>query len=276
MGCCASSNRSSSHSPSSPSKDNDPRSSISRAKSSENRAPPPVEEETVKEVLSETPKWKLSVAKFEAEKPGFDKFKGESKELEEKPFHKAVEEISEVSEVCSLSESVSTLTTVTDRREEDEEEETRRRRINGSPARIHRNRSFSGERRDKTPGKSPARRSDQSPGKRNVGSARVVAQSRDQMGNGVTRNQPLAGQNSGRRSRSPATRIDSVATRSVVGRSPSARRTNNSPARARTGAPEIGGRKMENSTVEGKWPPSSTANESLENPLVSLECFIFL
>jgi hypothetical protein len=31
---------------------------------------------------------------------------------------------------------------------------------------------------------------------------------------------------------------------------------------------------MENSTMEGKWP--STSDESLENPLVSLECFIFL
>ncbi|KAJ1434777.1 hypothetical protein SESBI_05136 [Sesbania bispinosa] len=274
MGCCVSSvsNRSS-HSASSPTKSKDfqePRSSV---RASENRAPPPVplEEETVKEVLSETPKWKPSFAKFEAEKPSFDKFEAESKV--EKLFNKA-EEISQVSEVCSLSESVSTIG---DRREEEEET---RRRVNGSPARMHKNRSFSGDlgaRRERTAaGKSPARRSEQSPCRRNAGSARVV-QSRDQMVNGGTWNKPHrrdAGENSGRRSRSPATRTDNGATRSAVGRSPSARRTNQSPARVRTATPENGGRKMENSMMEGKWP--SSANESLENPLVSLECFIFL
>lgn len=258
MGCCASSNRSS-YSPSSPTKTEDsqlPRSSISQLKASENRAPPPLEEETVKEVLSEIPKWKPILPKFEAHKPIFEKLERESK-----PFFKA-DEISEVSEVCSLSESMSTIT---DRR--DDEEETRIRG-NGSPAKMRKNRSFTGDRRERTAGKSPA--------KRNVGSARGF-QSRDQMGNMGTRNQPHrrdAGENSGRRSRSPATRTDNGAMRSIVGRSPSARRMNQSPARDRTTAPESGGRKIENSTMEGKWP--STANESLENPLVSLECFIFL
>ncbi|CAJ1961584.1 unnamed protein product [Sphenostylis stenocarpa] len=251
MGCCVSTNRSYS-SPSSKPCEPPPRST---AKGSENRAPPP-EEETVKEVLSETPKWK---PKFEAEKPPQTEVENEKEKLFIKP-----EEISEVSEVCSLSESVSTLA-----------DEEARQRVNRSPGKVRKARSFSGElgaRRERTAGKSPARRPEQSPGRRNVGSVRVV-----QMGNGGSGNQPRRrdpGENSGRRSRSPATRNDSVASRSVVGRSPSARRTNQSPARVRSTAAESGCRKMENSYVEGKWP--SSANESLENPLVSLECFIFL
>ncbi|KAK7327940.1 hypothetical protein VNO77_22033 [Canavalia gladiata] len=263
MGCCASSNRSS-LSASSPTKIKACQAPRSTVKASESRAPPP-EEETVKEVLSETPKWKPNVAKFKAEKPiSFDTFEGEeSKVIEKKPLNNA-QEISEASEVCSLSESVSTTTIA--------EEETRQR-VNRSPAKVHKNRSFSGER---TVGKSPARRSEQSPGRRNVGSVRIV-QSREQMGNGGTRNQPRrrdAGENSGCRSRSPATRTDNVAARSVVGRSPSSRRTNQSPGRVRTVAAGNGGGKMENSSMEDKW--ASSVNESLENPLVSLECFIFL
>ncbi|TKY71649.1 serine/arginine repetitive matrix protein 2 [Spatholobus suberectus] len=249
MGCCVSTDRSYS-SPSS--KPCEPPGSGSTANCSKSRAPPP-EEETVKEVLSETPKWK---PKFEAENPT------ESEVEKEKPFGKP-EEISEASEVCSVSESVSTLA-----------EEEARQRVNRSPAKARKPRSFSGGRRDTTAGKSPARRPEQSPGRRYAGSVRVV-----QMGNGGAGSQLRrrdAGENSGRRSRSPATRTDSVATRSVVGRSPSARRThaNQSPARVRIAAAESGSRKMVNSSLEGKR--SSSVNESLENPLVSLECFIFL
>lgn len=271
MGCCMStSNSKGSSSP----KDSAPRSSISRVKATENRAPPPpLEEETVKEVLSETPKWK---PKFEAEKPpqkpSFDKkLEGESK-VEKNAMALGINKgTEEISEICSLSESVST-TTVTDMR--DEEEETRQR-VHRSPAKMHKNRSFSGDFGGGRRGKSPARRSEQSPSRRNVGSVRVV-RGIDQMGNGVTRNQTRGGvDNSGRRSRSPATRVDNEATRSVVGRSPSARRTNQSPARVRTAAPKNGDRKKESPTVEGNWQ-SESANESLENPLVSLECFIFL
>ncbi|CAJ2648703.1 uncharacterized protein LOC123908493 [Trifolium pratense] len=273
MGCCASSNRSLL----SETKNNDfqpSRSSISHVKGLENRAPPSVEEETVKEVLSETSKWKKPNERFnfEVEKPKcFEKFDRENSKIE-KPYYK-IDEISEVSEVCSLSESVSTIT-ATDRREEDEES---CKRVNGSPAKMRKNRTFSGEKRDWTAGKSPVRRSEQSPAKRNGGSVRIV-QKRDQMGNGGMKNQPLrrdSGENSGRRSRSPATRTDNGSTRSVVGRSLSARRMNQSPGKGRTAAPENDGRKMENSTMESKWP-STTNDESLENPLVSLECFIFL
>ncbi|KAL2341938.1 hypothetical protein Fmac_009878 [Flemingia macrophylla] len=214
------------------------------AEASESRAPP--EEETVKEVLSETPKWK---PKFEAVKPT----DGEVASEKEKPFSKP-QEISEVSEVCSVSESLSTLA---------DEEARQRVNVDRSPAKALKARSFSGEfgfRRELTAGKSPAR---QSPGRRNVGSARVAQMSNGGTGSHTRRRD--AGDNSGRRSRSPATRTDTVATRSVVGRSPSAKRTQQSPARVRTAEPENVCRKIENSSME-----------SLENPLVSLECFIFL
>lgn len=81
----------------------------------------------------------------------------------------------------------------------------------------------------------------------------------------------------GRRSRSPATR-------SNVGRSPSGRRTGPSPGRVRNGPcqeresgvmkveEDINGGRRENED-EKEW---EGPNESLENPLVSLECFIFL
>ncbi|OIV91770.1 hypothetical protein TanjilG_26623 [Lupinus angustifolius] len=245
--------------------------------SADSRAPPSVEEEKVKEVLSETPKWKQTVAKFEAEKKTVAKFEVEKKTVgmfeAEKPCQKPtvakfegeskVEKImmaleinkveEEISEVCSLSESVST-TTLT--------EEELRQRVHRSPAKINKNLCFSGEfdGGGGGRGKSPKRRTDQSPVRRNV----KVVQSRDQM-----RNQPRR-DNSDRRSMPPATRADNVAARSVVGGSQSARRTNQSPAGVGTVAPRNDGRKKESPAVE------QSANESLENPLVSLECFIFL
>ena len=97
------------------------------------------------------------------------------------------------------------------------------------------------------------------------------------------------GESSGRRSRSPAVN------RSVMGRSPFVRRTNPSPGRLKSDHPVESGnsRKVRQqqqqhhaatttTSMEGKWPSSnngattSSPNESLENPLVSLECFIFL
>ncbi|KAF1882254.1 hypothetical protein Lal_00038900 [Lupinus albus] len=264
MGCCVSTN------------DKSIRSSPPMV-SAESREPPSVEEETVKEVLSETPKWNPTVANFEAENKTVAKVEAENKSVAKfeagKPCQKPtvakfegdkkVEKImmaleinkveEEISEVCSLSESVST-TTLT--------EEELHQRVHRSPAKMNKNLCFSGEfdGGGVGRGKSPKRRTDQSPGRRNV----KVVQRRDQM-----RNQARP-DNSIRRSMSPATRADDVAARSVVGRSQSARRTNQSPARVRTVAPVNGGRKRESPT------PEQSTNESLENPLVSLECFIFL
>lgn len=274
-----------------------------RSDAIESRAPPPsAEEETVKEVLSETPRPKppppvpvlhIPIIKPEEQdyaaeekrshKPVFDKIAPEHEEREKKvPISNTVEDASETSEICSLSESVST-TTIT----KDDDEEVRQR-VHRSPLKLPKNRAFSGDlgaRRDRVVGKSPTRRSDQSPGRRNgngVGSVRLV-QSREPAHPTSARRAPRTephrrepGESSARRSRSPSiNRTDGGATRSAVGRSPSARRSGRSPGRAAT-APTERSRSAtaEESSVEGKWP--ATTNESLENPLVSLECFIFL
>ncbi|QHO21002.1 uncharacterized protein DS421_11g342840 [Arachis hypogaea] len=81
------------------------------------------------------------------------------------------QEISQLSkEVCSMSESVSNTTF--------NEEETRQKIVNRSPARTQKNHSFSDDFTARMVGKSLVRRSEQSPGKRNGGSVRLV-QSRD-------------------------------------------------------------------------------------------------
>ncbi|CAL5411187.1 unnamed protein product [Camellia sinensis] len=241
------------------------------------KAAPPPEEETVKEVLSETPTPKPHVPKIveddEEKKIGSNpapihKIREEENNINNNNNNNNVdkletplmmitttttEEVSEVSEICSLSESLSTVTT------EKREDEVR------SPAKF-RNRAISGERREI--GRTPARRSDPSPGRvRSVpGRERRPAVAAE------GRRRDL-GESSGRRSRSPATRAAETggAGRAGVGRSPSGRKTGKSPVRERSEVNEKT-RKPEEDT----WLSPTTTNESLENPLVSLECFIFL
>ncbi|XP_062093954.1 uncharacterized protein LOC133799987 [Humulus lupulus] len=301
MGCCASTGNGKFS----------PQSHKLQAPRSDSRADPPpsAEEETVKEVLSETPRPR---PKLEDELEDEEQVKKNipnpkplpvlypiiklSKEEKTKiqktaPFyhHTAEEEISEeVSEICSLrSESVSATTTLT--RDDNDDDEVigngAANRVYRSPLKLpNKNRSFSGDLG--RVGKSPTRRSNQSPGRRN-GSGRMV-QGRDHPAQNMNRRglrtanttehpppphyqrRDYSGEGSApRRSRSPATR-------SNMGRSPSAGRAGRSPGRG--GAGHIDPR-ME----EGKWPPartttnnSTTTDESLDNPLVSLECFIFL
>ncbi|KAE8656558.1 Pre T-cell antigen receptor alpha [Hibiscus syriacus] len=266
----------------------------------EGRAPPPsAEEETVKEVLSETPKPKTPIftpqeeeKKTLIENPVFVKIQGKESldfniKHELKPPVNSIEESAseDVSEICSvsLSESVSTTT---DRRDE---EKARPQRVFRSPAR-----SGPG---NQVVGRSPTRKLEQSPGRRNGvingGSTVRSVQSREPTLRRGSRLEPPRkdpGENSGR-SRSP------VVNRPVMGRSASGR-TNPSPGgRARLDPGESGNNKKvvqhqgtstttattTTTTMDGKWPSinnngatSSTPNESLENPLVSLECFIFL
>ncbi|XWS15691.1 hypothetical protein CRYUN_Cryun34aG0023500 [Craigia yunnanensis] len=261
----------------------------------ESRAPPPsAEEETVKEVLSETPKPKAPKAhifipqeeennKTQIEKPAYVKIQEKESlkfNIKTEPKSPVIEESAseDVSEICSvsLSESVSTIT---DRR--DEEEEVRQQKVFRSPAR-----SGSGNR---VVGRSPTRKLDQSPGRRNGvvngGSSVRLVQSREPAVRRGSRPDPPrkdTGESSGRRSRSPAVN------RSVMGRTPSGR-TNQSPGRVRRDPADCGNsKKVEQqqhgtTSMEGKWARSnnngattSAPNESLENPLVSLECFIFL
>lgn len=285
--------------------------SLKPESSHESRAPPPlIEEETVKEVLSETPKLKpppvvtqliQPIKNPEQElhyqetnknnilvDPPFPDEKIKTNGHKEEGFIVQEEEISE-KEVCSLSfsETVSTTTFNNDKRDDDDDDdgEEVKQRVKKSPVAklTPRNSAVSGyfgPTRDRSVGKSPNRRTDQSPDKRNNasrgggGSMRLV-QSRESSTNQAGRrglkpdaNRRDPGESSGRRSRSPANNG------STVGRSPSTRRTNGSPCRSRTDLTQSGG-------MEGKWPCTSngsrtTTDESLENPLVSLECFIFL
>lgn len=298
MGCCGSTEKSS---PPGPQKDKHSlvRTQRSRSETMESRGPPPLaEEETVKEVLSETPRPKppppLPLPQPLQPKPIFKQDYEDDEKRSHKPVFHGISEVDretektvpinsaveEMSEICSLSESVST-TTIT--RDDDEEVH---QRVNRSPMKLPKNRSFSGDlgaRRDRVIGKSPTRRSDQSPGRRygnGVGSVRSV-QSREPgqpMVRRALRTEPRRrepGESSARRSRSPAvTRTDGGSARSSVGRSPSARRSGRSPGRAAAAPVDNSRTAREEPSVEGKWDP--TSSESLENPLVSLECFIFL
>lgn len=202
--------------------------------------PPLAEEETVKEVLSET-----------AKPSSVPKIRDEVEEKVKKPpiYISSGDAASDLSEICSLSESISATTM----RGEDEEEVGMRFKETASPAKFQRRRPVSG-RRDLA-GRSPSKRSEFSPARRMpVNRPWIPAGS-----NGVRRD---LGENSGRRSPSPARRTD--LTRNDLSRTASARRTGRSPRRVPA---EEDGRKVEE-RAEG--------NESLENPLVSLECFIFL
>nr|DAD20842.1 TPA_asm: hypothetical protein HUJ06_022305 [Nelumbo nucifera] len=112
-------------------------------------APPPVEEETVKEVLSETPKPKLlpfpKIHNEKIRKPSLLDLEEES--VEKKAPSNAVEDASEMSEICSVSESLST-TTMTERK--DDEERSRddgevRQRVDRSPGKVPKKRFASGD-----------------------------------------------------------------------------------------------------------------------------------
>ncbi|XP_050219975.1 uncharacterized protein LOC126670314 [Mercurialis annua] len=272
----------------------------------ESRAPPSVEEETVKEILSvETPIFKNSFQETRNhvhkkipidQKPFLEEDADREKKI--KNHHPVMifrgedtaADVSEqeVSEVCSVSvsETVSTTTFNNEKHGDDDEEEEVKQRVRKSPvARLPINRDFVPRKDRFLVGKSPNRRTEQSPDKRNNlvgrnsgcggGGAMRLVQSKDsgnyhQAGRSGLRSDPNRkdpGERSGRRSRSPATN------RSVMGRSPSVKRTNGSPGRFRTDpSGSMGG---SSSNGGGRGGDSST-NESLENPLVSLECFIFL
>ncbi|KAM5588342.1 hypothetical protein ABKV19_006668 [Rosa sericea] len=195
-------------------------------------------------------------------------------------------EISEpASEICSLQSESFSATTVT----RDEDDEVQQRVVNNSnrvsPVKLQKNPRDVGFRPGRVVGKSPTRRTDASPGRRygpngnGVGSARVVQPSQGgrRVGSRTESNRRDPGESSGRRSRSPATRItdNGGVNRANVGRSPSANRRY--PGRSPVGSVESSNSSTrrifeEPKMEEVKWP----ANESLDNPHVSLECFIFL
>ncbi|XP_051125799.1 uncharacterized protein LOC127247813 [Andrographis paniculata] len=153
-----------------------------------------------------------------------------------------------LSEICSdMSESSSVSTAVTEKRERYGEAREFRQRS--------KNREYSGEmKRDRIVGSSPGRRSEIS----SNGSGSGYGRKRD------------SGEISGRRSVSPAPRATAATSQTGLSRTQSARKTGVAPAPERI-------RKAEGEKHGERAPaPTPTENESLENPLVSLECFIFL
>lgn len=257
------------------------------------REPPPsMEEETVKEVLSETPALKQLPSppkkkncppeEDEAQKPVSDEIEKKHGEI---PINGIAEKASEFYEVSNPNECLHTAN-FTDKK--DAGGEVHQRVSKSPPVQLPKNQSVSsvdaGIKRELSPNRTLNRRSDQSPVRRNgaVGSARLV-QNRDvspAMARRGLRVEPPRrdpDENSSRRSRSPATaRSDGGGSRSALGRTPSVRKSGkSSPLPAATATAAAARQKVveENNIIDGKL---NTQIESLENPLVSLECFIFL
>ncbi|KDP24174.1 hypothetical protein JCGZ_25831 [Jatropha curcas] len=255
--------------------------------------PPSLEEETVKEVLSETPIPKppqtqttpLTQQKI-AETPTVQEPKSQpqtftnNKRIKEEKDEEEVErtpEVSQASELCSLdtystaTTATTTTTTVTEIRED---EVTSKKRVNRSPAKVPRKRPYNGE-RERGP-KLPARM-ERPPVKREL-SGQARSGQRNNVGSSrVGRD---LGERSGRRSRSPATRTSaSGALKGRAGGSPW--KLNGKSLTAKSGDKPVEegegseGKKVEKSENDNV-SMQQQGNESLDNPLVSLECFIFL
>lgn len=262
--------------------------------------PPPQEEEAVKEVvLSETPT--LRVPTPREDRVLKQKRSPEIQELKVDPMAQIepkestawikpkeltapmkssaedfISEVSEQSELCSFTESFSTTTTLTataPEKRDDGEEVTQR-----SPLKPRRKRPNNGDMvkaRERNV-RSPARGTAPSPEKRKPVRGRGMTGPRRNLGptNGPRRDG--GGDASAWRSRSPVTR------RNSRNKSPAGRAGDRSPPRP----VEIGGGKSEvkKDVVPAEISKAKKQNdsisgeigESLENPLVSLECFIFL
>ncbi|KAK4255467.1 hypothetical protein QN277_008467 [Acacia crassicarpa] len=230
--------------------------------------PPPPSEETVKEVLSETPICKPQVSTLVEER---------STQMALIESHvENFEKVDEVSEECQVSEicndsfstmTTSTTTTMTTPIAVKREDEVTGKMLNQPPSsNVPRKRSYcidSSDGRERRP-KSPARRSEPSPEKeRNQVNKRSV---RDRESGQVATRKPNvgpgrvrrdSGEASGLRSKSPSTRAVSAASDRIQVKP---------PAKAGENSGSEKGVDQKNEEV----PP-----ESLDNPLVSLECFIF-
>ncbi|CAO2842680.1 unnamed protein product [Amaranthus hypochondriacus] len=248
------------------------------------KSPPRAEEEAVKEVLSETPKPKPKSRPSSRPESPRKKAADEEEDpikakillltpkkkdyLEQKvpirdpdPDPCTPEEISEASEMCSFTESISTV------KDEDDHQQLLYTRENIPGQRVYRSQGYNGNyvphpcynnNAVRNQGRSPARRRPESSPTR-----------RRNPGQGGPRRE-TGRDNVGRRSQSPGMRGN-------VGRSPSARRNGPSPGRVRmVHAPKMEEKEVEHEEVRRESEEWQGPNESLENPLVSLECFIFL
>ena len=245
MGCCVSSDKSHRHFPQSPSLTH--------------------EEETVKEVLSETPISKpLSPLMIFQEK------------MEIEAMAATADEVCQVSEVSAVYSEGFSTTSFKEKNEyevnihdDDDGDGEVTRMVGRSPSRNRRRRPCSG---DVSGGKErggwgPPRRSDSPPECLNRVPSRTVRAPEACRRNGVI---PGVGK-SCRRSRSPATVSEGGAVRPVRGKSPPSITSGQYSHRLPAATAEKGC-----AFEKSNGGDSPTGNETLENPLVSLECFIFL
>ncbi|EEF44485.1 E1A-binding protein p400 [Ricinus communis] len=306
MGCCISSSAKRDlphHSPPKPSAPEQHKRSPHVAITS----PPPqasLEEETVKEVLSETtipkppqsttqipnsqePKNQVQIFQepniqariFEEPKSQVFTNKRKINEKEDEETERTPE-ISQASEICSIAGTYSTATTATTATtttitevREDHEVTSKRRVVNRSPAKLPSKRPYNGE-KEKVPRRPPVKREFS-------GQSRRTATNNNQRSNvGSSRVGRDLGERSGRRSRSPATRATGGVVKGRGGGSPA-----KVTGKAGGGAAEEGvgvesevkkEEKGKNNSVLMQQQQQQEGNESLGNPLVSLECFIFL
>lgn len=241
------------------------------------------EEETVKEVLSETPIAKPCRIEVEqtATKTKSPEVKVKSSQMEEGAISVS-ETTSQVTEWCSnMSESVSMATTISEQREGDEASSKQSREIGrNSKPKIHRKRPYSGDsssyRREQQRDRCATKRAEVLPEKKCRVNCRytngTMTESREARSRKMNAgHEQQCGVSHGRRSRSPAT------TRTGGGRN----KMGNMKSSAMKGTERAGDQKEtvttekrdEEKAVDGAIQPQ---NESIENPLVSLECFIFL
>ncbi|KAL8268171.1 hypothetical protein R6Q59_001969 [Mikania micrantha] len=265
MGCCVSTYK-------------PPQSQFNQHSPKSSRTPPPVDEETVKEVLSETPNHH-HFSKIEDQPRKITPRNSILKIQDQQNYNLEDNNVSgEVSEICSnMSESISNITF------EEDLEILRRKATDRSPAKL-RNRQVnnnSGELRGVR--NSPVRGKQQSPGRVRSGSEMNNRGS----GFGSTgRKRPSPGSGQVSRSISPANRTvgrgggGGGGGRNGIRRSPSARKMENSPSRVGSFVPQRVVKPDMSSGMEvdqGRWDLTErNDDELLDNPLVSLECFIFL
>lgn len=277
-------------------------------KSNHDEVPPqPPEEEFVKEVLSETPISKphqvpILIPETKTQVPllqnPYEKFenKGSTEEVTEVV-------VSQLSESCTVTESFSTATTatVTEKREDEatskpssREPSTTTHKWNRSPSRkrplvADANASGGNERRVK----SPARRQEPSPEKKVKSGSRLVrgresgSIANRKVNTGSTGTRRDSGEGSGRRSRSPScsrTVGGSGKVGTGVGRKQAPAAVQNVTEK-KSEIEEVEGKsdivcnvteKKSESEEAGEKNDIVSQGESIENPHVSMECFIFL
>lgn len=238
---------------------------------------PGVEEESVKEVLSETPicrpqEHKVVMLDMNAHLPSSG-LRAEAQEVSETC---QISETCEISESFSVSTTATTTTAITEVREDDEEATSKpKREVGSTRARLNtpRKRPRSGdlagrrERGGRPISQSPARNRMEARSARGREAGQLRTMHRAVGSTGTRRD---VGEVSSRRSRSPAKRTVGGVNQEGMRRSPS-KTTGRAGDRSLGVDVEGGGtNEVQNAAV------LLAGNESLENPVVSLECFIFL